>query len=360
MKRWQSLLLGIVVSVITLVIALYGTDLSRLGGVLTTGHYLWIVPMLALIVLGLYLRALRWRVLLNDGIERQHSFNILNASYLFNNLLPLRAGEVVRVYLATRLTSPVPILTSGSSIVVERLTDLLSMGVLVALALVVAPTPPDMPREIIAAVRGGAVIGILGAVLLVLIASRRSLAHRLLDMLLKRLPALERLNLRALVDNVLDGIAPLASGKGLAQVILWTALAWAVSVIQTYILLYVFYPQPTWDAALLMVPISSLAVALPALPASVGPFEFAMTTAIRISSLDPGKDATRALAAGVVLHIAVTAMYAFMGVLSVSAEHITIQEILRSAQTFAGNLRRRDARTPEPIPGRDARPLNRR
>jgi uncharacterized protein (TIRG00374 family) len=346
MKRWQSLLIGLVVTAITLAIALYGTDLTQLGGILSKGNYIWLIPVLVLIVLGLYLRALRWRVLLSDQMTPTHSFNILNASYLFNNLLPLRAGEVVRIYLATRLTPSIPILTSASSIVVERLADLLSMGILIALAVIVAPSSPALPKEILGAVRGGAIIGIIGAVFLVVVAARRTFALRLLDLLLKALPALEKVNVRALAISVLDGIAPLGSGMGLIKLVGLTAAGWAVSVIQTYLLLYVFYPQPTWDAALLMVPISSLAVALPAVPASVGPFEFAMITGIRISSMqDPTPElaATRALAAAVLLHIAVTGSYAFMGVLGVSAENLTIGEIIRTAREFAGKIGRRKA-----------------
>src|SRR5258708_37676106 len=120
MKRWQSLLLGIIISVALLAYALNGVDLNKLSGVLVSGNYLYLIPVIAITLLSMFLRSMRWRTLLKDRITIDHSFNILNASYLFNTILPLRLGEVVLAFLATRLERPIPLFTALSSIVVER------------------------------------------------------------------------------------------------------------------------------------------------------------------------------------------------------------------------------------------------
>ncbi len=116
MKRWQSILLGLIVSVATLAYALRGVRLDQLGDEFARGRYVYILPALVFILLGLTLRAFRWRALLNGRIDIIHSFHILNVSYLFNVLLPLRLGEVVRAFLATRLQPPVAMFTSLSSV----------------------------------------------------------------------------------------------------------------------------------------------------------------------------------------------------------------------------------------------------
>ncbi|HLY27697.1 MAG TPA: lysylphosphatidylglycerol synthase domain-containing protein, partial [Aggregatilineales bacterium] len=127
MKRWQSILLGIIISAATLYFAFRNVTLDTLGGALAHGKYLFLVPGIVLGVSGMILRGLRWKSILGGRMDTAHSLNILNASYLFNTILPLRLGEVVRAYLATRVQPPVSAFTALSSVVVERLTDLLAV-----------------------------------------------------------------------------------------------------------------------------------------------------------------------------------------------------------------------------------------
>src|SRR5260221_842433 len=106
MKRWQAILLGVLISAAALYYALRGVAWDQLGDVLAHGNYIFVVPTALLAALGLGLRGYRWRALLNYRIEIGHSINILNASYLFNPILPLRLGEVQHVYLATLRQPP--------------------------------------------------------------------------------------------------------------------------------------------------------------------------------------------------------------------------------------------------------------
>src|SRR6266849_1211698 len=137
MKQWQSLILGIIVSVAMLTYALHGVQLDTIGPVLSQGHYLFVIPTLLLMLAALWFRGLRWRALLDDRIGVGHSFNILNVSYLFNAVLPLRLGEVVRAYLATRLDPPIAIFTALSTVVVEQLTNVLAVVMVVLFAVFV-------------------------------------------------------------------------------------------------------------------------------------------------------------------------------------------------------------------------------
>jgi glycosyltransferase 2 family protein len=338
MKRWQSILIGVVVSVATLAFALRGVRIDQLGDEFVRGRYVYILPALVFVGLGLALRAVRWRALLNRRITMPHSFNILNVSYLFNTLLPLRLGEVARAFLATRLEPPIAMFTSLSSVVVERLTDVLAVVICIILAILIAPVTP----EIEGAARISGIIAVAGMLILAVFAARRSFAHRLLDVALRLFPFLERLHTRDLADHVLDGIAPLGSVRGSAAIFSWTAIAWVTSVIQTFVLMYVFYDQPKWNAALLMTAIASLAIALPAVPGSIGPFEAGMVAGLQIAGMaDPGnpQSQARAAACAVLIHIVTVASYAFLGVLGLSQERISLGEVVRSARQMASRAR---------------------
>lgn len=336
MKRWQSILLGVVISVLTLAYALQGNDLSRIGQEAARGRYAFLLPTFAIAWLGLLLRGVRWRALLDDRIGLWPSLHIMNVGYLFNAWLPFRLGEVARSFLVTRLTPPISIFTSLSSIVAERLIDLLMVVVIIALAVSLTPVPP----EVATGARASALLAVAGIIFLALLAARRNLAHWILDAAQRLLPFLRRFHLRPVVDHLLDGIAPLASVKGVARAFFWTAAAWAPSVIAGYVLLFVFYDAPRWEAALLMIAIASLAIALPAVPGSVGPFEAAIILGLQAGGMVGGDNTPeRAFAFAVLLHIVNVALYAVTGWIGLSRQKISFGEVMRSARQLA---RRRD------------------
>lgn len=332
MKRWQSIVLGVAISAVTLAYALRGNDLSQIGEEAARGRYLYVIPMMVVAALGLLLRAFRWRALLDDRIAVWRSFHIMNVGYFFNAWLPLRLGEVARSYLVTRLTPPISIFTSLSSIVVERLVDLLAVVMLIVLAISISPVTP----EIVAGAQISAVIAIAGILALALFAARRRLAHRFLNIALRVLPFLERLGLRRVVDHALDGIAPLASPRGVFRALFWTAAAWTPSVVAGFILMYVYYDAPRWEAALLMIATASIAIALPAVPGSVGPFEAAVIVGLEVGGMIGGANTPeRAFAFAVLLHILNVGLYAGLGVLGLAREGVTFREVIRSARQLA-------------------------
>lgn len=331
MKRWQSVVLGLVVSVATLAYALNGNDFSKIGDELASARYLWAVPCALLIGLGLWFRGLRWRFLLNERITPMHSFHITNISYFLNAWLPLRLGEVARAYLVTRLKPPISMFTALSSVVVERLIDLLMVVVLVVLAVLIT----DVPNEVQVSAQIIGVVSVLGMVVLAIFAARRRLAHALLNIVLKILPFLERLGVRGLADKVLDGIAPLGSVRGVSNSLLWSVLAWATSIIAGYVMLFAFYDEPNWAAALLMIAAAALAIALPAVPGSVGPFEAAVIVGLQLSGLvDPanGLPQERAFAFAVVLHLVNAACYVILGYIGLLQERVSLGEVFRAAR----------------------------
>ena len=294
MKRWQAILLGVLISAATLYYALHGVAWDQLGDVLAHGNYIFVVPAALLAALGLGLRG----------------------------------------YLATRLQPPISIFTALSSVVVERLLDVLVVVVFIVLAILMAPVAP----EIAATAKISGVLTVVGIVVLTAFAARRSLAHAVLDVILRVIPALERFNLHGLLDRLLDGIAPLGSLRGALTAFGWTSIAWFASVLSTYVLLYTFFDKPQINAALLLTAAASLAIAIPAMPGNIGPFEaaviFGLTTSGLVLATNPQQQAS-ALAYAVLLHIINIALYVVLGMLGLSQEHVSLGEVLRSARQLA-------------------------
>lgn len=335
MKRWQSIALGLAVSVFTLWLALRGNDLSKIGAELQSGNYLYVIPGILLMVLALIARIFRWRFLLANRISTMHSFHITNIAYLLNVLLPLRLGEIARAFLTTRLTPPLSIFTSFSSIVVERLLDLLAVLIIVVIAVMIAP----VPQQIIAAAMATGVLAFVGLAVLAILAVRRDLAHRILDVVDRILPFVERLGLRHTMDRLLDGIEPLGSIRGMIGAVGWTVVSWFFSILAVYVLFFVFFDHATWLAALLVLAGAALAVALPAMPGNVGPFELAVMAGLAGAGFAQGQS-ERAFAYALLIHVANVLVYIVMGMIGLQAEKITLGELTSAAQQATRRLRK--------------------
>ena len=84
------------------------------------------------------LRALRWRLLLREpdgaALRPAAAWNGIAIGYAGNNLLPFRAGEVLRAYAASRL-APVRMSSAFASVAVERVFDALTVVTSFGLAL---------------------------------------------------------------------------------------------------------------------------------------------------------------------------------------------------------------------------------
>ena len=100
--RLGKILLGLVVSAGLLIYFFWDVDLRVVGARLRETLWGFLALSVALNFLSLWARARRWSYLFAPGARAGHLFRALMVGYMGNNLLPLRAGEIVRIYVASR------------------------------------------------------------------------------------------------------------------------------------------------------------------------------------------------------------------------------------------------------------------
>lgn len=129
---WFSILLA----GILLYFALRELDWAQFFAILQNARYGWLPILFGWSSLSYLMRALRWRLLVqSEGRARLQDVFFANmAGYLGNNILPARAGEVIRAAYLSRKTglSASFILATG---LVERLVDVAALIVIGASAL---------------------------------------------------------------------------------------------------------------------------------------------------------------------------------------------------------------------------------
>ncbi len=322
-------MLSVVISFGALYLLIRG-DIEVLQDQITEGRYEYVLPGLALFVLGLVLRGYRWRVLLNNRTTTRHAFHIMNVGYMLNSL-PLRVGELARAWMTTRLTPPIAFFTSFSSIVIERLLDLAAVVVLLGIALVLLDVP-DFWTGVGVAVGSVTVIGLA---MLIYFAHHRAFPHRLLTWLMGRIPPLKRLNLVAWLDHFLDGLEPLTSARLRNEAIAWTVISWAVSVLTGYVLMLVFFPEGNLGAMMLTIVMLALAIAIPAMPGNLGTFEAAGVAGFWLAGLIGAMSAPEnapALAFSVLLHAITIGGYIILGLIGLWSEQLSVGQLREGVQ----------------------------
>ena len=340
-RRWTSIGLGVFVSGFALAY-LFRRDLSAVRDELLHARYWTVIPCMALSVVGLWLRGLRWRGLLNHRLSAAHSVHITNVSYFINAVLPLRVGELARAVLARRLDPPVPVFTALSTILVERMLDTLAVFALIGLTLAILPVGLEI-GFVGAALGIGAVTGVL---VLAVLAARPAWAHALLTAGGRWVPLLRRPRLRGWLNHFLDGLMPLASARATLLVVGWTAVAWTVSVIAGYVLLYAIFDHPAWEASMAMIALASFVVAVPAVPGNLGPFEAAVVFGLASADLVPEATAPPALAFALILHVVNMATYILMGLVGLWAEDVSLGELTRASRLLQGHTAQDESGSP--------------
>ncbi len=120
---------------ILLYLALRGVDFSAVGDALKSANYTWLLPLIGIVILSVYIRAIRWKILL-DAIPEQedevHNVSVKTAfyslliGYMVNYAAP-RLGEVARSTNVAR-QEKVRFASVFGTVVVERILDVVVLA----------------------------------------------------------------------------------------------------------------------------------------------------------------------------------------------------------------------------------------
>lgn len=272
--RGARVWLGLAVSALFLGLLFVGVDRDELWESLREVDARWLLAAVPVYAAALWLRAARWRRILwpELPIGARETFAPMLVGYAANNVLPARAGEVLRALILKRRHGTSRSAAVGT-IVVERALD----GLVLALALAgtVALAGGSGPLRLLAA--AGLAAFALATALLVLLSQRPAWAGRL-GLVLGRLAALMPERARPAADAIATGLlAGLTTLRGPRD---WWAAGWLTAAswgleAATYWLVGLAFglalPAPLYLA---IAGAANLAIAAPSTAGGIGPFEF--------------------------------------------------------------------------------------
>lgn len=274
----KNIIFGIVVSAVFLYLALYKVNFQEMWTLLKHANYWYVIPYSATVILGMWVRAYRWRFM-TDHIKKI-SLSSLFASTMIGfmaiNLLPARIGEVVRAY---SLGSKEKVSKSAifATIILERIFDLIALLVMVWFTLVFFPTPSEVKK--------------LGYVTLLLIVGIMAILYFLKTKTAPTLAVLERPffflkkswrdRVKGLFHKFADGLAILMDFRTMVIVIVISILLWFGTALANYLVFMAFEIHPPIYASFILLIFVAFGVSLPSSPGFIGTFQFACVLALR-------------------------------------------------------------------------------
>ena len=270
-------ILGVGVSVALLLWALRGVSLDDILRHVSAARPGPLAYAVLLATLTFPLRLIRWRLLLRDeeGLAYPSGplWHAVALGFMANNVLPLRAGELVRSYTAARLAG-IRFLAVLSSVAVERIFD----GLTVVGLLTVALLSPDLPRSLTVAgvsvahlAQMGGLIGCSALLLALLVLVAPLAAERLVRRVVPWPNVADRLV--NLIEAIRQGLVVLRTPSRLLLVVFWSLVLWLVNALAFYLGFVSFDIPVSYSGALLLQGLLVLGISIPSTPGFFGPFE---------------------------------------------------------------------------------------
>ncbi|HMM42418.1 MAG TPA: lysylphosphatidylglycerol synthase transmembrane domain-containing protein [Thermomicrobiales bacterium] len=269
MRSWR-VWAGLLVSLVFIYFALRNQDFGHIWQALREAEYGWLIPAVAVYFLGVMVRSVRWHYLLRavQDIPPRRLFPIVVIGYMANNILPLRAGEVVRSY-ALSARFGVSKSSSLATIAIERIFDGLTMLAFIAVASLSVALTGDLWTIALVALL------LFPLLMVALIAFVRVawLRDTLVSLGVRALPGQVAPRVEALAHSFVEGLGILKRRQDLLGVGLTSVLAWLLEA-SMYLLIAQGFNLDLSPAAVLMVTaVANMATLIPASPGYVGPFE---------------------------------------------------------------------------------------
>jgi uncharacterized membrane protein YbhN (UPF0104 family) len=296
-RQRAIVVIGLLISAVFLVLAFQGLKPDEVLASISSASLPLVIAGAVWYLASRIVIALRWGFLLRStrAVPVRSLLELVCIGYMGNNVYPLRAGELLRIFLLRR-EHAVPVVRTTTIIVAERVFDgvvLLSFVILGVLVLDVG-TP-----EVRAIISLAAPLFALALIVFFALALNQTLFRRLLAGVCDRLPAGIGGRLRGLGEHVIDGLGGLRTPGDLAGTIVTSYGTWLLEAVTYLLVAQAMGLSLDYLAMLLLVGVINLAGLIPASPGQFGVFEgFA-----RITLVGLGVGVTEATAYALVVHL---------------------------------------------------------
>lgn len=302
---WRGAI-GLALTVLLLWWVFHDVDWTELRRDVRRADLLLLLISIAVATLIFPLRAIRWRPILAPiapGLPYGPLWRATAIGMMANNVLPARAGELVRGYVLSRETG-VPFSAAFASLVVDRVFD----GMIVLLLMVTAMFDPRFPAGVSARTYAGTGVVLMAGVALALyaIVFFPDRLIRVYELFARRVaPRFEERG-RVMLRSFAHGLSVLRHPRRFLVVFWWALLLWLVQALGFWLGFRAFGIDVPFSAALFVQGLIVIGVAAPSTPGFFGLFEFAAVTGLQLYGVSDSLAVAWALAFHVLSLVPIT------------------------------------------------------
>lgn len=274
-KKFVRFFISAVLIIVSVWYATRDIDFNELWKIIINANYLWVILSIPVILLSHWIRAMRWKTMLEPAlkIKSTSTWNLFSAvmiGYAFNCVLP-RGGEFIRPFVIAR-REKVSFTSTFATIIVERVIDVITLMLLFAFVFLF------LSNQVISAFTEIDVNKIITIALLIIFVAILSfyppVFRFLIKIILKPISLKFYEKISDLFEKFLKGFAIIKSPSKYFQLSLESVLIWFCYTVPMYLMFFSFNLHTTanldfWDAILLIV-ISGIGVTIAPTPGAFG------------------------------------------------------------------------------------------
>ncbi|GAB4392156.1 MAG: lysylphosphatidylglycerol synthase transmembrane domain-containing protein [Gammaproteobacteria bacterium] len=285
--KYMQFILGITISIICLWLTFRNIQVQDVLHAISTINGWYILAGFFSLCCAYLIRISRWMYILsshNLATRLRDYASVFLSSIALNNVLPFRIGDMMRVLLFPPVIG-VTKTQAAASLVVERISDVITLLIFLSIGLLCNPTL-NIPSGLIHALIG------LGVITLMLIVVYFLFQKRLYDLcvklntffLIKKYTKRQRISITIL--QVLDSFTAMSMGEKLINLLLLSSLSWISEAGLFWFLLHAFaMPDVSVSKALIVLSTTVLSTLVPSAPGYVGTFHLvAASTALMLGA----------------------------------------------------------------------------
>jgi uncharacterized protein (TIRG00374 family) len=316
--------IGLALSIAIIVWIVHKIDFVLLRKSLAELKWHWVIIMVVVYLLGFVIRGVRWHFLLSPikHVGLRVATEGVVVGYMANNILPARAGELVRAIFVGVKESMSKASVLGT-VLIERVFDgLVIVGILMVSSVISKVDYQQYGVVSSIIVAGCFIFGVAVSIVLVG-AKRRTWIETKIVKLTRYFPDETSTKLKKIISNLFDALSFLKANKNLLIISGLSIIVWAIEGFVFWIGLFAFRIPGNLIMAYFILAFVNLWMLLPSAPGGLGVFQGGTVLAFSLFGLVP----EIALSYSIVVHLVMILPISLMGLFILNLYGISIRKI---------------------------------
>ncbi|MGR3319509.1 MAG: lysylphosphatidylglycerol synthase transmembrane domain-containing protein [Candidatus Anammoxibacter sp.] len=354
-KKSIIIVSGIIISLVCTWLFARHIEWGILAKSLKGANYSYVIPAILASLLAYVLRAMRWQSLISPikKISLINLFSAISIGYMANHILPARIGEIIRPAMIGKKEN-IKITSALTTVVLERIFDLLGLLVFTVVILILIPSPNretqtnaqnfhsaadsaqvdkphhnnqkdetsfiDTLKKWIGVFAGAGVAAIAFLFMFIIIPEKITKAlHKVFNVFPEKI----RKKLEEFLVSFIAGLQILGNKKHLVWILFLTIAIWILTALSMYILAFSFNLNLSFTGSCLVAVCLGFAVALPQAPGYIGLFHLATQKALEVFNIEMVASQSYAISLWAISIIPIT----IIGILFLWKEGVSLKDL---------------------------------